>query len=85
MKKKTITSISFSHPSFGKHEVIIENPVTVPVGDPYGLFTKETLRKVSDIKIKIEWKTETYAERNFLNIYNKRLKKYQQETFNGVK
>lgn len=76
MTKKKIVSLNVSHPMIGSFKIEVE-PVTVPVGDPYGLFTKETLRKISDIKNKVEWKTETYAERNFLMIYNKRLKKHQ--------
>jgi len=82
---KKIISVSISHPTIGEIKIEVK-PVTVPVGDPYGLFTKETLGKIRDIKIKMEWNNATYAEKNFLMIYNKRLKKHQlNEGKNGTK
>lgn len=72
---KQVTEIKFHHPSFGSGKT--NSSVEVPVGDPYGLFTKENMGKIRDIKIKMEWKKETFAERNFYTIYMKRLKKYE--------
>ena len=36
---------------------------------------KKNKQRIADIKNKIEWNTATYAERNILNIYNKKMKK----------
>ena len=51
--------------------------IEIAIQESTSLFlnSKQNKQRIADIRNKIEWKTATFAEKNILMIYEKRMKK----------